>query len=99
MGETDALEARDGRLTAPDGPGLGIELDEDVLKENRAEGECVVEGFCSDDGWLVLAREIRAIVRNRVASDSVHRVGPRDIPAFLGDNQCEFPFKTDFSSG
>ena len=39
MGETDGLEAVDGTLTVPDGPGLGIDLDEDVLRKNRAEGE------------------------------------------------------------
>lgn len=39
MGETDGLEAENGALTVPDGPGLGIELDEDALRAYRADGE------------------------------------------------------------
>jgi L-alanine-DL-glutamate epimerase-like enolase superfamily enzyme len=29
----DAIVARDGQLTVPDGPGLGVEPDLDVIKE------------------------------------------------------------------
>ena len=39
MGMTDGLEARRGTLTVPNSPGLGIELDEGVIEENRSEGE------------------------------------------------------------
>jgi galactonate dehydratase len=39
MGASDGLDARNGTFTVPDGPGLGVEVDEDVIRENRADGE------------------------------------------------------------
>ena len=39
MGDAPGLTVEDGCLQVPDGPGLGVELDEDVLRENRTEGE------------------------------------------------------------
>ena len=33
----DAILARDGKMTVPEGPGLGIEPDLDVIKEYEAK--------------------------------------------------------------
>jgi L-alanine-DL-glutamate epimerase-like enolase superfamily enzyme len=39
MGDAPGMDVADGGLGVPDGPGLGVTLDEDVLRANRAEGE------------------------------------------------------------
>ena len=39
MGDAPGLTLADGALSIPDGPGLGVDLDEAVINEHRIEGE------------------------------------------------------------
>jgi L-alanine-DL-glutamate epimerase-like enolase superfamily enzyme len=39
MAASNSPEVRNGQLKVPEGPGLGLDLNEDVLRQNLAPGE------------------------------------------------------------
>ena len=39
MGDLDDFDVVDGKIAVPDGPGLGIELVDEVLRRELKEGE------------------------------------------------------------